>query len=67
MTDPLTDVFMWELSREYARIADLRYQSQMLYEWYMAGEIESDDAIRLDARINHELEKIATQRLTIPF
>lgn len=67
MTDPLTEVLMWELSAEQAWLADLRHQSSMLYDCYMAGEIEREDAIRLDAHINRELEQLSQYRQTIPF
>lgn len=67
MTDPLTSVFAFELSAEHARIAELKYQSQVLYERYMAGEIERDEVVRLDAHISRELEILAVQKQTIPF
>lgn len=67
MTDPLSTVFAWELSQERARIADLHYQSDLLYRWYQEGEIDSREAVKLDARINRELEQLANNQLMIPF
>lgn len=67
MTDPLTCVFAFELSAEHARIADLHYQSDLLYRWYQEGEIDSREAVKLDARISRELEQLAHNQLMIPF